>query len=263
MKSQKSEGGGSRPQEPEIRGRAAGAAGVMRDALALTFGEARSIRRHAGLLVCGPLFLILSWPDSPLSFYIARERGPQTFRVVASAAALFLGLTAAGWSLYRISGRPPRSPLKHRCRDWFIGRTLYHLLHSVLAVLIVLPALVSAAGASLLPPRRALEFALLLTATFLGLRLIVEAGRGIRGPDGPMASNIYITGLIVYALLTSYAAPDWSIFRALAHLADSGQPPGVSEDWVKPLMLHALLTLTACIIGLLRLRHAGRIEEEP
>lgn len=238
---------------------------VFREMLNGLLSDRRSLWWHIGFLALGVFFLALSWPDGNLQEFLDDGAGPRTFSTVTMVLAVSMFAAGGAFTLDRIP-REAGFSFERWIRftpvgvySYLHGRILYHLFHSLLLALLVLPSLLIAAAGSLASPRQALSVLGLVIFVSLCQRMASESGRRTTGPTGSLAYLVYFLLLITYLLLSFVTFPQWSVIRVLQELsADRGG--GLNRiSLIKTLFLHLVLGILGYVFTLWRLILGARV----
>lgn len=238
---------------------------VFRETLYGILSDRRSLWWHIGLLTLGPFFLALSWPDGNLQGFLETEVGPKVFSTITLVIAIFIFGSGGVFSLDRLPGEPGYA-FDRWIRftpvgvfSYLHGRILFHLVHSLLLALLVLPSLLIAATGSLALPRQALSVLGILFFISLCQRIASEAGRRTTGPTGSLAYLVYFLVLISYLLLSFATLPQWSVIRILQEITTNRGGGLRRISLIKTLSLHLIIAVLGYVLTIWRLSRTARV----
>lgn len=238
---------------------------VFRETLNGVLSDRRSLWWHIGLLFLGPLFLALSWPDGSLQGFLDIGAGPKVFSTVTLVLSIFVFGTGASFSLDRIP-RDSGFAFDRWIRftpvgvfSYLHGRLLFHLAHTLILTLLVLPSLLIAAAGSLALPRQALIVLGIMFFVSLCQRIASEAGRRTTGLTGSLAQLVYFLVLISYLLLSYVTFPQWSVIRVLQEIS-TNRGGGLSQvSLKKTLLLHLTIAFLGYVLTAWRLNRTAKV----
>ena len=237
---------------------------VYDDGMRTSLKDVRSLWWYAGMMAAGIATLYLSWSADSLDEYLASGSAPKIFSATAFVSATFLFGLGGAFTLDRIS-REPGHPFVRWIRytpvspaAYLAERFLFHLVHTLLLLILIWPSLFLAATAAQVPLATTLSVAAYLGLLSLCLRLMAEAGRRLDRPTGPLGYLVYVILLVSFSLLVNATFREWSFVRAMGAIMDPAQDAHALV--VRTCSLHAAMVIPAMGILLGRLRFAARIE---
>lgn len=238
---------------------------VMSSELGTVLSDRRSVFWHAALTAFGPLILALLWPSENLYTYLADGEGPETLSMVGASMGMALALFSGATALDQIPARPghafvhwyrytPAGPM-----TFLAGRLLFHLVHSFILVVMILPFLAVAAIPSEAKAGEVVVLAAWMLLFSVCLRAAAEGGRSTVKFNPSVAFMAYFLLFIAFAIAGYSSFRSWSAVAALVVLSEPARTDGTLIYRASVIML--LLALAGGITSWLRLRNAVRIEE--
>ncbi len=238
---------------------------VTKEALSLVLSDRRSLWWHISLLVIGPLFLAISWPEETLATFLKIGSGPKVLSTLTLVCTTYLFGAGGGFVLDRGSIEPGYS-FERWIRftpvgtfAYLHGRLLFHFIHTLFLVCLMLPLLTIAGAGSLAPFRQSLYIAGILVFVSFCLRVAAEAGRNSARGTGPLGFLVYILLLISYLILTFTTFPESSIIRVLSHFSTNRGEALSHSSLIKTGVLNLLLAAIGYAVTILRLHRAARV----
>lgn len=240
-------------------------AAILVSELTTVLSDRRSLWWHGLVLAFGPVLLLLLWPAENLAFYLNRGQGPGTLVMLGVTAGISMALLSGAFAMDQIPRKPgytfvhwyrytPAGPL-----SYMAGRLLFHIVHSGLLTLMLLPSLAVAAIPSRARPGEILGLAGFILFSSFCFRAAAEAGRSTYRNTGSSAYLSFFLLFIAFMIATYSGLPGWSPVTVLQVLSD----PARSDGWMilKNILSLLVVAMAGSGLALRRLYQAVHVEE--
>ncbi|RKX72347.1 MAG: hypothetical protein DRP60_13835 [Spirochaetes bacterium] len=238
---------------------------VTKEALFLALSDRRSLWWYISLLVIGPLFIAISWPGENLAVFLKIGAGPKVLSTLTLVCTIYIFGAGGAFVLDR-SSLEPGYTFDRWIRftpvgtfAYLHGRLLFHFIHTIVLVCLMLPLLTIAGAGSLASFGQSLYIAGVFVFVSFCQRVAAEAGRNPVRITGPLGYLVYILALIMYLMLTFTSFPEWSVIRVLSQLSVNRGGALNHSSLLKTGALHLILAAAGYAVAIWRLHRAARV----